>query len=176
MHKQCIIERKSQIWDWVEGKCASNGQVDVQVRNGNETLSHHFTGCFIHYRIDHSLCPFPLPEASIFVFPGIQNFGFAKSVPLYAPLPVPTAIGSPYHFFHPFHAMGLAYCNVLPLRTYVNYSQNYDLRNSCSSPVIATLPGLALSPMYNYEANIHGTSVLLSITVRCYHALTVNLW
>lgn len=145
-------------------------------RTHHTTLSHHFTQYFMEYMVHCSFDHFPLPEASIFVFPRKIILGFAKSLPLYTPLPVPTAIGSPFHFFHPFHHLGLAYCNVLPLRTYVNYSQNYDFRKSCSSPVIATVTGLSVSPMYNHTTNTNGTVVLLSITGRCYHAFTVNLW
>lgn len=120
--------------------------------------------------------PFRFARGEIMRFTRKRILGFAKSVPLQPRLPDSTAIGSPFHFFHPFHPLTQSNCNVLPQRTYVNYSQNYDLGNSCSNPVIPTVSRLSVSPMYNHTANTNRTFVLLSVYARCYHAFTVNLW
>ena len=106
VHKQCISEQKSQIWDWRAG----NREKKEEPHN---TLTSLYT---VLYTVYGSLFirSFPFAKGEIMAFPRKRNLGFAKSLPLYTPLPVPTAIGSPFHFFHPFHHLGLAYCNVCP--------------------------------------------------------------
>lgn len=75
MHKQCISEQKSQIWDWRAG----NREKKEEDRTHHTTLSHTFTQPIMEYMVHCSFDHFPLREVLIFVFSRKNILGFAKS-------------------------------------------------------------------------------------------------